>query len=766
MKLRSSLLFILAFISIYTFAQKDYTQYVMPVMGSQSEFALSNGNLYPTIALPWGMNHWSPQTALNTSERWFYSYNSHFFTGIRQTHQPSPWTGDYGVFLIMPTVGEKKFTEESRKSWFSHKAETMHPNYYKVYLADYNVTFELTPTERSSAMRFTYPETKQANIVIDAFDRASYIKVIPEENKVIGYSTDRLGYENQRVPDNFKNYFVIYFDKPIKDYSVWKDDAFENDINETSGKHCGVVVSFTTNNGETVQAKVSSSFISWDQAERNLRNEIGGKNFDEICANSKEVWNKQLSRFSIEDTQLNGLDRVRTFYTCLYRLLLFPREFHEIDAKGQIIHYSPYNGKICPGRMYTDNGFWDTFRAVHPFFNLFYPTQSKYILEGLANTYKESGWLPEWAAPGHVDIMVGSNSTSVIASAYLNGVKDVDINTLWDGIIKNAYNSHPNMSSVGRAGTKAYATLGYVPYDIGVNESAARTLEYAYADYCIYRLAKELKKDNNIVETFARRSMNYKNLFYQKYNLMAGRNSKGEFRENFNPFSWGGDFTEGNSWHYTWSVFHDPAGLMDLMGGRKKFVAMLDSVFVLPPVFDESYYGQVIHEIREMQIMNFGQYAHGNQPIQHMTYLYDWAGEPWKTQYWTRQIMDRLYKPSPDGYCGDEDNGQTSAWFVFSSMGFYPVSPISGEYALGSPIFSHMNITMENGRRLILKALDNSSENIYIDKINIDGKAYNYNYFTNQQLQQGCNVVFQMISKPNYQRGTNKKSFPYSFSDK
>lgn len=734
-------------------------------MGSQSEFSLSNGNLYPATARPWGMNDWSPQTATKNSDRWFYSYNSYYITGLRQTHQPSPWTGDYGVFSLMPTVGDKKFLENERKSWFSHKAETSLPYLYKVYLADYNVTAEMTPTERSCVMRFTFPKTDKANVVIDAFDRASYIKVIPEENKVIGYSTDRIGYENQRVPANFKNYFVVYFDKPIQKYAIWKDSALIEGEKETLGKRSGAVISFATKKCEIIQARISSSFISWEQAEQNLKSEIAGRNFDEVCSEGKEVWNKHLSRFAVEGAKLDDLDKVRTFYTCLYRMLLFPREFHELDAKGNIIHYSPYNGKICPGRMYTDNGFWDTFRAVHPFFNLFYPTQSKYILEGLANTYKESGWLPEWAAPGHIDIMVGNNSASVIASAYLNGVKGVDINTLWDGIIKNANNAHPTISSVGRAGAKEYAKLGYVPNDIGIKESAARTLEYAYDDYCIYRLAKVLKKDDKTIETYRTRALNYKNLFYKKNNLMAGRDSKGAFSENFNPFSWGGDFTEGNSWHYSWCVFHDPEGLEVLMGGQKNFVAMLDSVFTLPPVFDESNYGQVIHEIREMQIMNFGQYAHGNQPIQHMTYLYDWAGQPWKTQYWTRQIMDRLYRPTPDGYCGDEDNGQTSAWYVFSSLGFYPVSPVSGEYALGSPQFSQMTVTMENGRRLMLKAINNSKDNVYIDKIECNGKTYNKNYFTHSLLQKGGAIIFRMSDRPDCKRGSTKECFPYSFSN-
>ncbi len=741
---------------------QDLTPYVLPLTGSLSDYELSNGNTYPCIALPFAMNHWTPVTAMN-GERWQYSYNAFHITGLKETHQPSPWIGDYGVLSLMPTTGKKVFLEKDRQSWFSHKAEEARPEYYRVYLADYNVTAELAPSERGCIMQFTFPETDSANVVIDAFNNGSEVRIHPSENKITGYTTYHSGGKSD-LPENFKNYFVIVFDRPFREYSAWRDSAFIGQKQTVTGDRTGVVVSFSTHANEKITARIASSFISAGQAELNLSRELSGKSFADVRQAGKNAWNHYLSKFMVEDSDAGDLDHIRTFYTCLYRMLLYPREFFEYDASGKIMHYSPFNGKVLPGRMYTDNGFWDTFRAEHPFFNLFFPELSAHILEGLANTYKESGWLPEWASPGHINCMIGSNSASVVASAYLLGAKDADIDVLWNAVYKNAYHANPTITSVGRAGAAEYEKLGYVPFDV-INESAARTLEYAYDDFCIYRLATSLHKDSAIVETFRKRAMNYRNLFYPAYRLMAGRDSAGNFRPDFNPFAWGGDFTEGNSWHYTWSVMHDPAGLEKLMGGRKSFVRMLDSVFTMPPVFDDSYYGKVIHEIREMQIEDFGQYAHGNQPIQHMIYLYDWAGEPWKAQYRVRQVMERLYRPRPDGYCGDEDNGQTSAWYVFSALGFYPVCPVMGEYAIGSPLFRNMKITLPDGKTLQLKAEGNSGENVFINKIDVNGKPYDKNYFTLTQLRKGGVVNYTMTPVANHERGIQKSDFPYSLSD-
>uniref|UniRef100_UPI0030DC9079 GH92 family glycosyl hydrolase n=1 Tax=uncultured Salegentibacter sp. TaxID=259320 RepID=UPI0030DC9079 len=477
----------------------------------------------------------------------------------------------------------------------------------------------------------------------------------------------------------------------------------------------------------------------------------------------RKEWNKELSRIKVEG---GTPDEVATFYSALYRSLLFPRKFYEYNAEGEVVHYSPYNGEVLPGYMFTDTGFWDTFRSLFPFLNLMYPELNANIQKGLANAYKESGWLPEWASPGLRNIMVGNNSASVVADAYLktDGKFDYDIDLLYEALLNGANNEGP-MTAVGRAGAEYYKDLGYVPYDVGINENAARTLEYAYDDFAIYQLAKKLNRPKEEIELYKKRSLNYKKLYDPETKLMRGKKENGEFVEDFNPFKWGDAFTEGNSWHYSWSVFHDPQGLIDLMGGKKEFVDQLDKVFEMPPVFDESYYGGVIHEIREMQVADMGQYAHGNQPIQHMIYLYNYAGEPWKAQYWVRETMDRMYQPTPDGYCGDEDNGQTSAWYVFSAMGFYPVAPATDEYVMGAPLFKKVTVKLENGNELIINAPQNSDSNKYIQKMELNGKNYTKNYLSHKELMKGAVIDIEMGDTPNKNRGTKKSDFPYSLTN-
>lgn len=727
---------------------------VNTLMGSDSEFKLSNGNTYPAIALPWGMNFWTPQTA-RMGDGWVYNYDAYKIQGFKQTHQPSPWINDYGQFSLFPLTGELKIAGEERASWFSHKAETARPHYYSVYLADYDVTTEITPTERAAMFRFTFPKNEKSWVVVDAFDRGSYIKVIPAENKVIGFTTRNSG----GVPENFRNYFVIQFDKPFAENLIWSGKETVAGVLELQDIHVGAALRFVTGKGEKVHARVASSFISAEQAELNLR-ELGSDNFDQVCQKGKEIWNRELSRISVEG---GTSDQVKTFYSCLYRTMLFPRKFFEFDREGRMVHYSPYNGQVLPGAMFTDNGFWDTFRAVFPFFNLMYPELNAQIQEGLVNAYKESGFLPEWASPGHRDCMIGSNSATLIADAYLKGARGYDINTLYEAVLKNSKTEGP-LSSVGRKGVDYYNKLGYIPYDVKINENTARTLEYAFADWTIWKLAKALKRPQSEIDLFAQRALNYRNVFDPETKLMRGKNQDGTFQSPFNPFKWGDAFTEGNSWHYTWSVFHDIQGLIDLMGGQKEFVGMLDSVFVVPPIFDESYYGQVIHEIREMQIMNMGNYAHGNQPIQHMIYLYNYAGQPWKTQKWVREVMNRMYAPTPDGYCGDEDNGQTSAWYVFSAMGFYPVTPGSDQYVLGAPLFKKITLKLENGREVVLNAPANSAENKYIDAVTFNGREYTRNWLSHSELMKGAQIEFKMASEPNQKRGTTPRDFPYSFS--
>ena len=467
-------------------------------------------------------------------------------------------------------------------------------------------------------------------------------------------------------------------------------------------------------------------------------------------------WNKLLGRIAVKGEE----QKSRTFYSNLYRCLLFPRRFYELNQRGDTIHYSPYNGKVERGYMYTDTGVWDTFRALFPLINLVYPEEGAKMQEGMLSAYRESGFFPEWASPGHRDCMVGNNSASVVADAFLKGLGRVDTTELIKGLLKSTENRHPQVKSTGRWGHEYYNKLGYIPCDVDINESAARTLEYAYDDWCIMQVLKRAKADSAQIQLFKERSLNYRNLFDKSSGWMRGRTKQGDWEKPFSPYKWGGVFTEGNAIHYTWSVFHDVQGLIDLMGGDKAFSNKLDTVFTMPPLFDNSYYGFTIHEIREMQIMNMGNYAHGNQPIQHMIYLYNYAGAPYKAQKRIREVMDRFYSDAPDGYCGDEDNGQTSAWYVFSALGFYPVTPAHQEYVIGVPYFKEITLNLPSGKTVI-KTTDVAQT--YIKQVERNGKPYKLNYIRYQDLLAGGLYTFHLSTKPS-SWGSSVDSRPYSMS--
>ena len=724
------------------------SEYVTTLMGTQSEFALSTGNTYPAVALPWGMNFWTPQTG-KMGDGWAYTYNAHTIRGLKQTHQPSPWINDYGQFAVMPVRGNDKLDEESRQSWFSHQSEEAKPYYYSVYLADHDIVAEVTPTERAAVMRFTFPESGESGVVVDAFDRGSRVEMV-DDHTLAGYTTRNSG----GVPENFRNWFVIRFDKPFSAVELTDNPASYKAGSRllkpeggkvAEGDHAVAKVHFTTHRGERVTLRIASSFISPEQALRNLETELGADDFETVKAKAQARWDEVLGRIEVSG---GSVDQLRTFYSCLYRSTLFPRKFYEMDAAGNPIHYSPYNGEVRPGYMYTDTGFWDTFRCLFPLLNLVYPSINAEIQAGLANTWRESGFLPEWASPGHRGCMVGNNSASVVSDAILKGITPAeDVEELYDAMLSGRMQVHPTVSSTGRLGHEYYNSLGYVPYNVGINENVARTLEYAYDDWCIAQVARKLGRTED-AELLEKAAQNYRNVFDPETRLMRGRNEDGTFQTPFSPYKWGDAYTEGNAWHYTWSVFHDVEGLAELMGGKAEFSKMLDSVFVVPPIYDDSYYGQRIHEITEMQVANMGNYAHGNQPAQHMIYLYDYAGKPAKAQYWVREVMNRLYKAQPDGYCGDEDNGQTSAWYVFSALGFYPVCPGADEYAVGAPLFRHATIHLENGQKIEIEAPQNSPENRYVGKMSFDGKPLAEPFLRYSELKEGATVRFDMQAGP------------------
>lgn len=728
--------------------------YVNPLMGTESTYAFSHGNTYPAVAVPWGMNFWSPQTGENGSG-WMYTYTDSLIRGFRQTHQPSPWINDYGTFSIMPLSGVLKMDHKERGVPFSHTQEEAAPYSYSVTFAD-GLRTELSATSRGAVFEVTFPQDSAQYIVVDAYNGGSALTIDRENRCVTGVARNH----NGGVPDNFANYFRIEFSHPIAEEGVYDGDTLMRHRPTLESDYTCAYLRFNVPAGEKLTVRTASSFISPAQALVNFSREVGGKSLAQVREEARKQWNSYLGRIEAEG---GSEEQLRTFYSCLYRTLLFPREFYEFDAQGKPVYYSPYNGKIQDGYMYTDNGFWDTFRAVHPLFTLLYPEVSERVTQSILNAYDESGFMPEWASPGHRECMIGNNSISLLTDAWMKGIRTICPEKALEAMIHQTEARHPGISSVGRDGFGYYDRLGYVPYP-EVHEATAKTLEYAYADWCVARFADSIGR-KEIADTYYRKALNYRNLYYPDYGFMWAKDANGKWRDAFDSTEWGGPFTEGSSWHWTWSVLHDPEGLSRLMGGHTVMEARLDSMFTAPNTYNYGTYGFVIHEIAEMVALDMGQYAHGNQPVQHAIYLYDYIGRPWKTQKHVREVLDKLYHSGSKGYCGDEDNGQTSAWYVFSAMGFYPVCPGVPEYAMGSPLFPKLTLHLPGGKNFTVKAEGNSPANRYIGKALLNESEFTRNYLTHRELTSGGELVLWMDSVPDSRRGTQKEDLPYSYSN-
>ncbi|MBR9998917.1 MAG: GH92 family glycosyl hydrolase, partial [Cyclobacteriaceae bacterium] len=733
----------------------DLVQYVNPLMGTASTFEFSHGNLYPAIGLPWGMNSWTPQTG-ELGSGWIYQYLKDSINGFRQTHQPSPWMNDYGTFAIMPVTGQLRTSLSARASSFLRGEEAAMPHFYRVNLKDHQVIAEVVPAERAAMLLFTPQSAGNLHLVLDIFNKGGAVEIHPEERKITGYTR----YNSGGVPENFANYFELQIDAEFVDYGVWIENELKSSVNEleVKDKHAGCYVTLGSTAGTPVEVRCASSFISPRQAGLNLTSELGERSFDELKQDGFDRWNIELNRIRVETTRM---EKLKTFYTTLYRSLLFPRQFYEFNEEGTMIHYSPYDGKIHEGYMYADNGFWDTFRAVFPFFNLMYPEENAAIMQWLVNAYEQGGWLPIWPSPGYRKVMIGAHGASLFADAMVKGIRDFDMEKALEAVMQDAFIPAPSYAP-GRDGMEDYNQLGYVPYP-DYREASAKTLEYAYDDFCIRQMAGVLGRDS-LSGVFEKRAYNYKNVFHEPSKLMRGRRKDGSFITEFSPVAWGGPFTEGNAWHYTWSVFHDPQGLIDLMGGGDNFILMMDSVFNQPPDFETGTYPYEIHEITEMVAAGMGQYAHGNQPIQHMIYLYNYAGQPWKAQYRVREVMDKLYHPVPEGYCGDEDNGQSSAWYVFSALGFYPVCPGIDQYVFGSPLFEKVTLQLQDGKSLTIEARGDPSADRYIRSVMLNGQPYRKTWISHGDLLQGGSLVFEMTGKPADPFDDDPDSLPYSMS--
>ena len=738
-------------LSFPVFAEKDLVQYVNTLQGTNSTYELSWGNTYPTTAVPYPMNSWSPQTGKN-GDGWKYQYSATTIRGFQPTHQCSPWVGDYGVFSLMP-VSELVVDESKRATPFSHDKEIAKPHYYKVTLEN-GITTEFSPTTRSAHFRFSFPAKGDAFLVLDGYTKTSQVQIDVANHRITGYV-----HNGAFSPKTHKNYFIIQFDKPFVSYGTWenrKNTIQKNNLSR-EGEGIGAYVQFAK--GSKVQAKVSTSYISPEQAEVTMTRELGKHSSVEVTKQAAaDVWNQLLNRVLVDG---GSEEDMKTFYSCMFRANLFSHKFYEEKEDGSPYYYSPYDEKIHDGYMFTDNGFWDTFRSQFPLTNILHPTMQGQYMQALLDAQEQCGWLPSWSFPSETGGMVGNHSISLLTDAWVKGIRTFDPEKALKAYAHEAMNKGPWGGANGRVRWKDYYQLGYIPYPESMG-STAQTLEYCYDDFCAYQLAK-MTGNKFYEEVFARQIYNYKNVYDPSVGFMRGRKLDGSWAD-FDAFEWGGPYCEGNAWHYNWSVFHDVQGLIDLTGGDERFVAKIDSVFALPGIVKYGTYGTKIHEMLEMELAKMGQYAQGNQPIQHMIYLYSYAGQPWKTQYWIRQVMDRLYNSSENGYPGDEDQGGMSSWYVLSALGIYSVCPGTDEYVLGSPKFRKATITMEDGKKFVIEAKGNSKDNVYIQNATLNGKRHTRHYIHYSDIVNGGVLELQMGNQPEKTRGTAKEDRPFSLS--
>lgn len=731
---------------------QDLVQYVNTLQGTNSNFEITYGNTYPTTALPFAVHTWTPQTGENGSG-WKYQYAKDSIRGFQQAHQCSSWSGDYAVFSLMPVIGELKLDQYERALKFSHENEIGSPHYYKVEF-DNKIKTEMSPTERGVHIRFSFPENESSYVVLDGYNGLSGVNIEPEKRRITGYVS------NGRLVGKLRNYFVIQFDQEFLEQGLWenKNGSKLEDKMSADGKGIGAYIKFNT--GQPVQAKIATSYISPDQAVLNLQRELGSfEALEQTKEAAREIWNRQLGKIVVEG---GTEEQMRTFYSCLFRANLFSRKFYEIDEQGRPYYFSPYDLQIHEGYLFTDTGFWDTFRAQFPLNTILHPAQHGRYVAAILDAKEQSGWLPSWSFPSENGGMIGNHAISLLTDAWAKGIRTFDPEQALKAYFHTATNKGPWGPSNGREGWKEYYTLGYVPYP-QYEEGTAKTLEYAYNDFAGYHLA-QMTGNAFYERIFGQQMFNYRNVFDPATGFMRGRQADGQWVPNFDPFEWGGPYTEANAWHYLWSVFHDVEGLVKLLGGEERFVSKLDSVFSSPNTVNTGSYGYMIHEMTEMQLAEMGQYAHGNQPIQHMIYLYNYAGEPWKTQKWVREVMERLYNSTENGYPGDEDQGQTSSWYVLSALGFYSVTPGVDQYVLGSPVFEKATINLENGKQFVIEAKNNNKQNVYIQTAALNENPYAHNYITHQDIMNGGVLTFEMGASPNKARGTQEADKPFSIS--
>ncbi|HMF54285.1 MAG TPA: GH92 family glycosyl hydrolase [Edaphobacter sp.] len=669
---------------------------VNPLQGTNSTVEFSRGNTLPIVALPFGTAHWTLQS--HDRPGWFFEPASNRLQGVRLTHQLSPWLGDYGYATLLPITGDPGPSPDSRASSYRPREMEITPVSLKLYLLRYLCTLELAPTERCCVMRLTFDDPANPGLLLDLPGDTAEASCDTTSGIVTALIHDNRG----GVQSNFTTYLHFRLDRPITGF----------EIKQLKG-HRIALIRFSAQDARPVEARISTSFISLDQARTNLDREVGSKPFHAVATEAASVWERALGRVRLQGrTELEH----RTFYSCLYRTLLFPRMWHEQNVAGETVHRSPYTGNVEPGVLYADHGFWDDYHAWYPMMLLLYPERLRDILQSWVNAYKEGGWLPQFPCPGYRGAMTGSPSDILFGDAAAKGLTGFDLATAYEGLKKHA--SEPVRGfGFGRTALEPYLRLGYVSCDNKV-AGVAETLDYVYGDFCIAQVARALGKPEDAAH-FLERSRNWRKIFDPHTKFFRGKLANGEWVEPFDPFAWGGPYVEGGPWQYRFNVPHDPQGLFEAFGGKAGFVHELEAMFTQPPRFHVGAYGAEIHEMSEMAAVNFGQYDHGNQPGHNVLYLFTLAGRRDRTQHYAHRILKELYPP--DDFPGDEDTGAMSAWYILSALGLFAVCPGDSKWTLGAPFFDTITVDYGNGRHLRIEA-KRRDDAAFLDRVTLNGK--------------------------------------------
>jgi predicted alpha-1,2-mannosidase len=702
------------------------------LQGTDSTPAFSRGNTLPIAALPFGMAHWTLQSQANTP--WMFSPGVRRIQGLRCTHQLSPWLDDYGHAVFLPFSGEINADPGSRASSYRPEDAKLTPYSLQLFLLRYRANVELIPTERCCLLTASFETSdgpKVSGLAIDVPGKGSVITPDPSNRRIAFTSTANAG----GVPENFATYYVVEFAEAWESFEIKQVEpgAGRHEVESQIG-----IVKFKP--GAAIEARIATSFISFEQAKLNLKNELGSKPAAALREAGASLWNEHLHRIQIEGA---SHQQQRTFYSCMYRALLFPRTFHEPGADGQMHHYSAFNGKVEPGLMYADHGYWDVYRAWYPFMSIVFPEKLGEILQAWVNAYKEGGWLPQFPAPGYRACMTGSLIDSVFADATVKGIPGFDVQTAYAGLKKHATIKGDPDKGYGRLGIEEYLKFNYIPAD-RIEQSVAETVDAAYGDFCIAQVAKAAGHPDDYA-MFMKRSENWRNLFDPGVKFLRGKNADGSWLSPFDPFTWGSPYVEASAWQHRWDAPHQIPELIEAMGGKAASAEALEKMLATPPIFNVGVYGQEIHEMSEMAAVEFGQYAHSNQPSHNLLYLLAHAGRPDLTQVWVRKTMNELY--SPDQFAGDEDTGSMAAWYILSALGFYPVCPGKTEYTLGSPLFPRATVQLPGKKAFIVEAPGNSPGKVFVHSVQLDGQPLTGISLDHAAIVKGGTLRFEMAAK-------------------